>query len=142
MTFTQKDEDSELPLYMLVADVSVAFVLRGRKYTVQIKRGFITDLASLPWFARMIWNANDPETLLAAVVHDALYKTCGGRYSNEHVTLVGGMIDREASDSVLSEIMQNTGCGEFRCWAYFKAVSYGGGSKWQTYDTQQALAKR
>lgn len=80
LELNRKDTDSGLPLHTLIEDVSVAFVLYGRKYTLLIRRGFTTDLASLPWFARMLWNADDPETLLAAVCHDAMYKTCGGRF--------------------------------------------------------------
>jgi hypothetical protein len=37
-----------------------------------VPAGFVTDLASIPWAFQWLFSPNDPSTVEAAVIHDAL----------------------------------------------------------------------
>lgn len=39
-------------------------------YTIDVPAGYVTDLASIPWPARNVWNPADGHWAQAAVVHD------------------------------------------------------------------------
>jgi len=63
-------------LRILLSDLSVDVVFstgRGFKYT--FKRGYISDLASVPGFFRSVVDNDDIDVILAAIVHDRNFST-------------------------------------------------------------------
>lgn len=48
---------------------------KGSGQWVRVPKGFVTDLMSLPWIARLFLDKSDPSTAKAACVHDWLRPT-------------------------------------------------------------------
>lgn len=62
-------KESGLPEKILMVDYKI--YING--ILVIIPKGFITDLASIPWVFRLMFNPDDPRFTVAALVHDWLY---------------------------------------------------------------------
>lgn len=61
--------------WRLTADLWWEIGFKGSGLWVCVKKGFITDLMSLPWLARRFMDRSDPETAKAGAVHDWLRPT-------------------------------------------------------------------
>lgn len=46
----------------------------GSGFVEMVPAGFVTDLASIPWWGRWLFNPDDPATAKPAIVHDWLLK--------------------------------------------------------------------
>lgn len=94
-----------------------------------VPRGFITDLASVPWFARW-YVSRDGDHLKAAVIHDYAYAMDSllapieaGQWSR---------IDRRAADRLFLEAMEVRGVRPAKRRVIYAAVRFGGGSSYRS----------
>lgn len=63
-------------LRILMRDVTITITFTDSSwYQFKFKKGWLTDLASVPWFFRSIVDNDDSELLPAAMVHDFLFST-------------------------------------------------------------------
>lgn len=85
--------------------------------TVEIPRGFVTDLASVP---RLFWTAFPPcgKYTSAAVLHDYLY------------WINSPKCDRKCADDILLLAMKEAGVDAFTSTSIYSAVRVGGQSSW------------
>lgn len=67
-----KFADGRDALYVLLSNYTVRVVVDGRRHWVTAPKGMLTDLASVPRFARSVAGRVGPH-LEAAIVHDWLY---------------------------------------------------------------------
>ena len=97
--------------FSLVTEMSVA------DWGVRVPAGFITDLASVPWFARSIvprWGRFGA----AAIVHDWYYK-------DQHV-------ERDYADLVFYQMMAEDGVWWWRRQVIYAAVRLFGWAAWNS----------
>lgn len=101
----------------------------GKNHPARIEApiGFVTDLASIPRIARLIFPVNDLHRP-AAVIHDWLYcdQKIGGQW-----------IRRKAADATFLEAMSCLGVPKWKAWPIYLAVRTGG---W-VYFNKRARAK-
>ena len=83
---------------------------------VEVPKGFVTDLASVP---RLFWSVLRPDGEYAypAIIHDYLYWT--------------QKTSREQADLILRLAMKDFGIESATALSIYKAVRLGGGSAWQ-----------
>ena len=81
-------KESGLPEKKLVSDFKI--YING--ILVIVPRGFVTDLASVPWVFRLMFNPDDPRFTEAALVHDWLY--------------AGEILKRTESDKIFYAILK------------------------------------
>ena len=96
-------------------------------HNIRVPEGFVTDLASIPApaYALNIFSPFLPNEgagkvgrhLVAAVVHDYLYRT--------------GKLDRERADEIFLAAMKELGVSNIRQQAFYWAVRMGG---WASYN--------
>jgi hypothetical protein len=72
ITMGGADEEGKDALYLVEAPYTVSFLVDGVRQTVTVPAGMVTDLASVPWFARWLVGRVGPH-LEASIVHDFLY---------------------------------------------------------------------
>ena len=60
-------------LYVLHNDYEVRFQYRGENYRFKMLKGFIFDKASVPQFLRSIVDNDDPDVMISAMCHDAMF---------------------------------------------------------------------
>lgn len=102
------------------ADWVAAIVLKGEGVLkVSIRRGYWTDLASVPRALRGAFDngSGDFGVLIASQVHDMLYST--------HWT------SKDFADELFHALLLHYGVGSFKAWCYYKAVSWFGDSAWE-----------
>ena len=87
--------------------------LSGKVYIVP--RGFVTDLASIPKIAQVVYSIDD-ETRCPAVLHDWLYCT--------------KQTSREEADSLLKEAITRANSAQFKANSFWIAVRMGGWLYW------------
>ncbi len=115
-------EDAE---YFIDLDYTVTFAVGGRPASVTVPRGMLTDLASVPWFARWLVDRVGPH-LEASIVHDFLYlawQDVPGREARP--------ADRDFADAVLIAGMKEAEVGGVAAWAIERAVRNFG---WSVYS--------
>lgn len=85
---------------------------------IEVPKGFVTDLASVP---RVLWRILPPFGAYdhAAVVHDFLYRTNG--------------VTRAEADAVFREAMVMTQVGRVTRWLLYTGVRMGGWVPWNKY---------
>ena len=83
---------------------------------VRVPEGFVTDLASIPWFARWLIPKVDRHCQ-AAVVHDFLYHS--------------QQFSRAKSDAIFLEAMEVLGVAKWKRLIMYKAVRLGGWAVWK-----------
>jgi hypothetical protein len=66
--------DNGIWKWCLTAPLAWEVGKEGSGFMVTADAGFVTDLASIPRWARWLFNPYEPETAKAAVVHDNLLK--------------------------------------------------------------------
>ncbi|MEX5744637.1 DUF1353 domain-containing protein [Massilia sp. X63] len=80
-----------------------------------VRKGFVTDFASIPRIPLAYWLFAGVGQA-AAVVHDSLY--------------TDGIVPREVADSIFLEAMEACGVSAWRRWPMFWAVRAFGGSRY------------
>lgn len=100
--------------------------------TLVVPRGFVTDLASVPWFARW-YVSRDGDHLKAAVIHDYAYAKDSilapisrGQW---------GRLDRRAADRLFLEAMKVRGVRPAKAQVIYAAVRLGGGRSFRRAET-------
>lgn len=85
---------------------------------IQVPKGFVTDLASIP---RLLWRILPPIGAYdaAAVIHDFLYRTNG--------------VTRKQADAVFNEAMALHQVSALVRWAMYRGVRLGGWVPWNKY---------
>lgn len=127
-------------LYQVQSDYTVRVILRQRMVEITSPKGQITDLASIP---RWTWTlcGLTPDGLYrgAAVIHDYLYSlhVKGTNHSLVKVSVfnINGVfvesldwdLTRAECDSVLNQLIQQSGETGWKRWAIYHAVRTFGG---------------
>lgn len=96
---------------------------KNRPARIEVPIGFVTDLASIPRLARLIFPVNDLHRP-AAVVHDYLY---------QYQKIGGQWINRKEADRVFLEAMRCLGVPKRKAWPMYLAVRAGG---WVFFNRQ------
>jgi len=92
--------------------------------------GMVTDLASIPRFARPVL-APDGPWVQAAVFHDLLYLTQGTGVWKGHPGITRPTpYSRAEADQVLRDAMADLGIPDWQAWLIYRAVRLGGGGGW------------
>lgn len=63
--------------WRLASDLVWEIGEKGSGYTYAVAAGFETDLASIPWFARMFLDRGDARLAKAAILHDHMMERSG-----------------------------------------------------------------
>lgn len=89
---------------------------------ILIPRGFVSDLASVPWFADGLFPSFGPY-VPAAIPHDYLYRL-GGKLPD------GRVFTRAQADRLFLDIMAELGVPWWKRSVMYRAVRIGGTSGW------------
>lgn len=115
--------------YIVGADYMACCSLNGESdYEITVPRGLITDLASVPWFARWLVSRVGPH-LEAAIIHDYLYiawQDLGSAPPDPK--------DRAFADKFLREALKAANVWWFRRWAIYRSVRLFG---WRSYASRE-----
>jgi hypothetical protein len=87
----------------------------GRVYEVQV--GFLSDLASVPRWAALLFERVEGETASAAVLHDWFYAT--------------HQVPRVVADGLFHEALLSSGVGTIRAYVMWAGVRLGGARGWR-----------
>jgi len=89
------------------------------QYLVKVKKGFKTDLASVP---KALWSIfpNSGKYTEAAVVHDYMYYNAG-------------TYDKGFADAVFHQMLCDSGLSKFKAYIMLKGVTFFGGSIYNKY---------
>lgn len=100
----------------------IIYTERGKPYPVNIPRGFVTDLASIP---RIFWSIWPPFGLhtRAAVIHDYLYAT---------------KAPKDFADHAFLQLLKEDGVPWLRRSLFYRAVKLGGNPKNSTLIIDEA----
>ncbi|RYE83405.1 MAG: DUF1353 domain-containing protein [Hyphomicrobiales bacterium] len=103
-----------------------------RTEKITVRKGFVTDLASIPRWGWILLPPDGP-WVKAAIIHDYLYSTGGtGKWKNGPVTITRATpYSREEADEILREAMENRGVDVVRRTIIYWAVRIGGGLGWR-----------
>jgi hypothetical protein len=93
--------------------------------TLSIPPGFVTDLYSSPWAARLFIPCDEPDNR-PALIHDYLYGTAGARRTAD----CQPFFCRKECDEVLLEAMCKCGFSRTRRTLIYRAVRAGGWVPW------------
>ena len=101
----------------------------SRLTTIEIPRGFATDLASIPSFLQWLpgYDPTDPK-LRMAIVHDACY-------AMQDMT-------REDADWLFRSGLKADGVPVIRRWLMYAAVRLFGGAAWRQHAAEKQAAER
>ena len=87
-----------------------------------VPAGFITDLASVPWFGRWYVSVDGDHTK-PAIIHDFLYTRAS--------VALGLAITRREADRIFREALRLRGVGLIKTWILYTAVRIGGGRRYR-----------
>jgi hypothetical protein len=91
------------------------FVANTSVGRIVVEAGYVTDLASIPWWARWWLNPDSPWISSPSIIHDKRYSL---------------RIDREADDRLLRELMLICGARPTMAWVVWLSVRIGGRGHW------------
>ncbi len=115
----REGEDAD---YIVSKPYTVGFKLAGNDREITVPQGMVTDLASVPWFAR-IFIGRVGRHLEASIVHDFLYiawQDVAGRGARDE--------DRKFADRLMQVAMKKAKVGAInRCLIYAAVRIFGGG---------------
>lgn len=100
-------------------------------FTVTVKRGFKTDLASIP---RLLWGfiASFELSLLAPIVHDLIYGSAGTvALPHGEVMPADKRFDRKEADDLFLELMTRSKIAYWKRNVAYLAVRAFGGASWR-----------
>ncbi|MEO0427431.1 MAG: DUF1353 domain-containing protein [Pseudomonadota bacterium] len=105
--------------YIVSQAYTVTFTLGGEAREITVPEGMVTDLASVPWWARWFAGQVGPH-LEAAIVHDHLYIAW--------IDVERGVRaeDRRFADDLMFAIMRGSGMPVWAAWVIWAAVRIGG----------------
>ena len=100
-------------------------------HSIEVPKGFVTDLASIPRWGWIILPPDGP-WVKAAIIHDYLYATGGTGVWKGHDRSIDRPADysRKEADEILREAMENRGVGPIRRTIIYLAVRIGGSRGW------------
>lgn len=106
-----------------------------RAHSITVRKGFPTDLASIPRWAWIILPPDGP-WVKAAIIHDYLYATRGTGVWKEGSRGItrSTPYSRLEADQMLGEAMANRGVPYFRRAIIYLAVRLGGARGWGQED--------
>jgi hypothetical protein len=104
---------------------------------IEVPKGFVTDLASIPRWGWIILPPDGP-WVKAAIIHDYLYATGGTGIWKGHERTIDRPTpySRKESDEILREAMENRGVGPIRRTIIYLAVRIGGSFGWRNPKPQ------
>lgn len=108
-----------------------AFHYVGNFFDINLPKGFVTDLASIP---RFLWRIIAPFelSLTAPIVHDFLYRNQGTVFTNNiYLTFT-----RKEVDDLFLAIMKDEGVSAWRRNIAYRGVRMFGGSSWGANTVQ------
>ena len=114
--------------YILFRPYTIQYRLDGDPRSITVPRGMLTDLASVPRFARGLIGRVGPH-LEASIVHDFLYiawQDLPGRGAHDR--------DRAFADELFSVGMKQAKVHGFKSAAIFRAVRWFGGGTYRERD--------
>lgn len=114
----QPFRDSGVWKWCLTAELHWEIGHKGSGIWITIPDGFVTDLASIPFWARWLLNPNRPETAKAAAVHDWLTPTILEKGSRP-------LWDCRTSAGELYAALRADGLPVWQCKLYYFAVVIG-----------------
>lgn len=118
--------------YKVAHDFSQWFNIRGRTFRIDIEKGYITDLASIP---RALWAIYPPDGLYraAAICHDLIFQICGPRGENRAMWLFEVLEDgsevavqvrftKKEGNLIFKQLMQDWDTGWWTVGTFYNAV--------------------
>lgn len=128
--------------WILQEDFWYEWIAEGLRQRIVVRQGFLTDIASVPVWARWLVSV-DGEHRAAAIVHDWLYAHQGslppGAYwVHRPEDPAGPWIEsrarwtRLAADRIFCRILREYGVPRWKRRLMFRAVRVGGGLYWWT----------
>ena len=100
------------------------FTYVSKRYgAITMEEGFISDLASIPWFGRTFIDDDDPNVLRPSMPHDVLYEYAGKLPD-------GRIFTRRQADDIILEGMVVMGAPERIKKTVMSAVRLFGGRLW------------
>lgn len=112
---------SAAQLYRVRDPYSVVVPGRG---TATIPRGFVTNLASVPWWAQSYVGTEHPSLNSPAAFHDYGYSEEGAIFSGLPP------LTREEVDDLFRILLLACGMRSSQAWVLHKAVRVGGAARW------------
>jgi hypothetical protein len=114
--------------FMLDADYNCYWEEKGKEYRVRVPKGYVTDLSSIPRWARsvipVVGRQNGP-----SVIHDYIYEPLSPQVGGGHQ--LRGWTKQDA-DNLFLAAMKAAGVNWYRRNAMYLAVKFGGGRAWRT----------
>ena len=113
--------------WLLLDPFSYVTMVRGYPQVIHVPRFYVTDLASIPNWARFVIPVNDYHRW-AAIIHDFLYDS----QASHNFT-------RKEADQIFQEAMGITPLEAWKCSAMYRAVRLGAGRAWSANPSRQGL---
>lgn len=131
------NKDSGLQQWELKGNLVVDFVCNGTLYRLVIPKGFVTDFASIPWWARWRYDPTDPRWRAQSVIHDYLYTMNGSIICLKFVPRTGWRdvtltLSRQACDVFYRDAIKANGTDSVDAYIQYYAIRVGGGGRWKT----------
>jgi len=124
--------------YVLNNDWCYKWEIEGRIRRINMPKGFIYDLASVPRAGALIGIHPDGLHRAAATIHDWIYEHEGELPKGSYQEFIDGeWVDlddvwiRENADRIFCRIMKESGVGRKRRWIMFKVVHRLGWIAWR-----------
>ncbi len=119
--------------FVILNDFTIELLCGDRWYLLTVRRGYITDFASVPWLVQALpgFDVNG-DSRRAAVVHDFAYSSAGqlavvDKISNEIISL---QLTREECDQLLYGGLSVLHFTELQTALYYAGVRAGGWLHW------------
>lgn len=97
---------------------SVVYFDRKSGTHIEVKKGTITDLASIPKIFRFIVQKSDHRTWAPSYIHDWMYLKRG--------KVSGKQFSRKECDRIFYEALKCNGVSSWKSWVMYLAVRIGG----------------
>lgn len=123
----QNDDDRAYYVMRKGAEIKI-WLKDGGTWTIRIRAGWITDLGSVPTWARSFVDNDDPRFLNAFIVHDVLCAI--------HA------LSFESTNNALDQIARLDGAPSFKRFIVRRAVDWGGRSAWDESAKHIAYEER
>lgn len=117
------------PLVIVGRDYPVSFTCDGKPRKITVPKGLLTDLTSVPRYARWLVSKVGRH-LEAAIIHDWLY----GYHPEEG--LAPGIWNRKLADAIFLAGMKAANVPRLRMWAIYRAVRLGGAKSYREGENQ------
>lgn len=123
----KRDRISKLPLYKVLTPIRY----ETQYGIITVPAGYVTDLAQIPWFARWLFQVEDPRYRRAAILHDFLYSfQGGGMVANWNMKV----LTFEESNRLLHDYARKDGTEDWKAEIMYCAVEIGGSGRWKSHN--------